>query len=130
MKKIEKKLTSKCLSTFWKKFSTSTYYKNIFYGVFELPLLRNAQKRTNKSRLVGGWVGLRFSKCRGGLSISFLGGPSQRGGNESDVYFANSGLNEVSRLVLFWGVNSSRFLLVRFLARGVPKHPSKQIPKS
>jgi hypothetical protein len=46
---------------FWKKFSTWTFYKNIFDGVFELLLPRNAPKRTKKkgketkNRLVGGW---------------------------------------------------------------------------
>jgi hypothetical protein len=41
-----------------------------FYGVFELPLPRNAQKRTKKKsqeqkKSDGGWVGLGFSKCTG-----------------------------------------------------------------
>jgi hypothetical protein len=35
-------------------------YKNIFNGIFELPLPRNAQKRTKqkaKKKRVGWWVG-------------------------------------------------------------------------
>jgi hypothetical protein len=46
------------------------------YGVFELPLPRNAQKRTKKTsqgkkKSDGGWVGLGFSKCTGG-SVDFF----------------------------------------------------------
>jgi hypothetical protein len=54
-----------------------------FYGVFELPLPRNAQKRTKKrsqekkSRR-GGWVGLGFSKSTGGSVDFFWAAP--RGG--------------------------------------------------
>jgi hypothetical protein len=53
-----------------------------FYGVFELPLPRNAQKLTKKKakkkKSDGGWVGLRFSKCTGG-PVDFFGGPSPCG---------------------------------------------------
>jgi hypothetical protein len=46
------------------------FLQKCFYGVFELPLPRNAQKRTKKKvkkkKSDGGWVGLRFSKCTGG----------------------------------------------------------------
>jgi hypothetical protein len=47
-----------------------------FGGVFELPLPRNAQKRTKKKVKKkkgsdGGWVGLGFSKCTGG-SVDFF----------------------------------------------------------
>jgi hypothetical protein len=53
------------------------------YGVFELPLPRNARKRTKKlarktksfEKPAGGWVGLGFSKYTGG-AVDFLGGPS------------------------------------------------------
>jgi hypothetical protein len=45
------------------------------YGVFELPLPRNArnvpEKKTRKKKSAGGWVGLGFSKCTGG-SVDFL----------------------------------------------------------
>jgi hypothetical protein len=51
----------------------------MFYGVFELPLPRNAQKRTNtnsrKKKSDGGWLGLRFSKCTGGVRRFFLAAP-------------------------------------------------------
>jgi hypothetical protein len=69
---------AKFLSKFWEKFSTRN-----FCGVFELPLPRNAQKRTGKKSQekkvgwrVGGWVGLRCSKCTGGSVDFFFGGPS------------------------------------------------------
>jgi hypothetical protein len=51
-----------------------------FFGVFEPPLPRNAQKRTKKKsqgkkKSDGGWVGLRFSKCTGGSVDFFLAAP-------------------------------------------------------
>jgi hypothetical protein len=57
------------------------FLQKYVYGVFELPLPRNAQKRTKKKcqgkkKSDGGWVGLRFSNCTGG-SVDFLfAGPS------------------------------------------------------
>jgi hypothetical protein len=51
-----------------------TFLWHIIYGVFELPLPRNAQKRTKnkiKKKKVGWWVGLRFSKCTGGPVVCF-----------------------------------------------------------
>jgi hypothetical protein len=49
------------------------FLQKYFYGVFELPLPRNAQKGTKKKsrKNVGWWVGLGFSKCTGGPSIFF-----------------------------------------------------------
>jgi hypothetical protein len=41
------------------------FLQKYFNGVFELPLPRNAQKRTKK-KSDGGWVCLGFSKCTGG----------------------------------------------------------------
>jgi hypothetical protein len=49
------------------------FCQNIFRGVFELPLPRNAQKRTKSDC---GWVGLGFSKCTGGSVDFFFAGPS------------------------------------------------------
>jgi hypothetical protein len=51
-----------------------------FNGVFELPLPRNAQKRTKqksqgKKKSGGGWVSLGLADARGGPSIIFLPGP-------------------------------------------------------
>jgi hypothetical protein len=52
-----------------------------FYGVFELPLRRNAQKRTKKksqekkSRMVGGWV-WDLANVRGGSVDFIFAGPS------------------------------------------------------
>jgi hypothetical protein len=55
------------------------FLRTYFYGVFELPLPRNAQKRTKKKsrkkKSDGGWVGLRFSKCTGGSVDLFLAAP-------------------------------------------------------
>jgi hypothetical protein len=56
------------------------FLQKYFYGVFELPLPRNAQKRTKKksqekkSRMVGGWVG-DLVNVRGGPSNFFLAAP-------------------------------------------------------
>jgi hypothetical protein len=56
------------------------FLQKYFYGVFELPLPRNTQKRTKKkvkkqkSRMVGGWVG-DLVNVRGGPSIFFLAAP-------------------------------------------------------
>jgi hypothetical protein len=56
------------------------FLQKYFYGVFELPLPRNAQKRTKKKsreqKSDGGWVGLKFSKCTGGSVDFFFAGPS------------------------------------------------------
>jgi hypothetical protein len=56
------------------------FLQKYFYGVFDLPLPRNTQKRTKKQKSrkkksAGGWVGLGFSKCTGGSVVCF-GGPS------------------------------------------------------
>jgi hypothetical protein len=82
-KKVEEKLTSKFLSKFWGKVFDTDFLPKYFYCVFELPLPRNAQKRTKKKsqgkkKSDGGWVGLRFSKCTGGSVDFFFGGPSPR----------------------------------------------------
>jgi hypothetical protein len=59
------------------------FLQTCFYGVFELPLPRNAQKRTKKKakkkkgRMVGGWV-WNLANVRGGPSIFFAGPPSRR----------------------------------------------------
>jgi hypothetical protein len=45
-KKVEEKLTSIFLSIFWGKVFDMDLLQKYFYGVFELPLPRNAQKRT------------------------------------------------------------------------------------
>jgi hypothetical protein len=46
-----------------------------YYGVFELPLPGNSQKRTKKKsrkqNSAGGWVGLGFRKYTGGGSVDF-----------------------------------------------------------
>jgi hypothetical protein len=82
-KKVEEKLTSNFLSKFWKKFSTfgMDFLQKYLYSVFELPLPRNAQKRTKKKsqgekKSDGGWVGLGFSKCAGGVRRFVFAGPS------------------------------------------------------
>jgi hypothetical protein len=63
-KKVEEKLTSDIeifVEILGKVFDTD-FLPKYFYGVFELPLPRNAPKRTKKksqekkSRMVGGWV--------------------------------------------------------------------------
>jgi hypothetical protein len=59
------------------------FLQKYFYGVFELPLPRNAQKRTKKKAKKkksrrGGWVGLGFSKSTGGSVDFYFGGPSPR----------------------------------------------------
>jgi hypothetical protein len=58
---VEEKLTSKFWSKFWsKKVFDTDFLPTYFYGVFELPLPRNAQKRTKKKsqeKKVGWWVG-------------------------------------------------------------------------
>jgi hypothetical protein len=76
-KKVEEKLTSKYLSIFLEKdFDMDFLQTN--YGVFELPLPRNAQKRTKKNQRKwfsgGGWVGLGFSEYTGG-SVEFFWWP-------------------------------------------------------
>jgi hypothetical protein len=60
-KKVEEKLTSKFCRNFGKSFRHGIFEKIYLNGVFELPLPRNAQKRTKKNqekkvRMVGGWV--------------------------------------------------------------------------
>jgi hypothetical protein len=67
------------LSIFLGKVFDMDFLQKCFYGVFELPLPRNAQKRTKKNakkkrKSAGGWVGLGFSKCTGG-SVDFFGRP-------------------------------------------------------
>jgi hypothetical protein len=68
------------------EFLVKTFRHDLFYicfgSVFELPSLRNTQKRTKKksrdSFSDGGWVGLGVNKCTEGsaLRIGFLfGGP-------------------------------------------------------
>jgi hypothetical protein len=69
------------------------FLQKYFNGVFELPLPRNAQKRTKKKvkkkSSDGGWVGLRFSKCAGGVRRFVFWRPlappppSERGGDLS-----------------------------------------------
>jgi hypothetical protein len=92
-KKVKEKLTSKFLSKFLNLFRHGLFVK-YFYGVFELPLPRNAQKRTKnksiKKKSDVGWVGLGFSKCKGGPSIFFcrpleLGKGRRRKKKKSDV---------------------------------------------
>jgi hypothetical protein len=73
--------------------------KKCFYGVFELPLPRNAQKnvlkqKSRKKSSDGGWVGLRFSKCTGGSVKKYLAAPRilganspQQGAAGEDVFF-------------------------------------------
>jgi hypothetical protein len=48
-KKVEEKLTSKFLSKFWRKVFDTDFLPKYFNGVFELPLPRNAEKRTKKT---------------------------------------------------------------------------------
>jgi hypothetical protein len=61
-KKVEEKLTSIFLSNFVSEiFFDMDFLQKYFYGVFELPLPRNAQnvlkkQAKKKSRIVGGWV--------------------------------------------------------------------------
>jgi hypothetical protein len=58
-RKVEEKLTSKFLSIFLEKTFDMNFLQKHFNGVFELPLPRNAQKRTQKNpqKKVGWWVG-------------------------------------------------------------------------
>ena len=78
-KKVEEKLTSKIFVKILEKVFDMDFLQKYFYGVFELPLPRNAQKRTKKKVkeffLDGGWVGLRFSKCTGGVRRFFFARP-------------------------------------------------------
>jgi hypothetical protein len=83
-KKAEGKLTSKFLSFFFEKVFGMDFLQSIVYGVFELPLPRNALKRTNKlqggkSRLVGGWV-RDPANVRGGPSIFFASPSPEKNG--------------------------------------------------
>ena len=62
-KVVGEKLTSKNFVKILEKVFDMDFLQKNFYGVFELPLPRNAQKRAKKklkkkkSRMVGGWVG-------------------------------------------------------------------------
>jgi hypothetical protein len=63
-KKVEEKLTPKFLSIFWEKVFDMDFLQKYVYGVFELPLPRNAQNRTKKNQgkkksrfFFGWWVG-------------------------------------------------------------------------
>jgi hypothetical protein len=71
------------------------FLQKYFNGVFELPLPRNTQKRTQKKvkeqkKSDGGWVGLGFSKCTGGVRRFVLPAPRHerwaRGGHVERVY--------------------------------------------
>jgi hypothetical protein len=80
-KKIEEKLTSKFLPICLENVFDMYLLQKYFNGVLELPLPRNARKRTKKKqekKSVGGWVGLGYSKYTryggGGPSI-FLAAP-------------------------------------------------------
>jgi hypothetical protein len=75
-KKVEEKLTSKCLSIFLEKAFDMEFLQKYVYGVFELPLPRNVLKiNAKKKKSAGGWVGLGFSKCTGGSVDFFLAAP-------------------------------------------------------
>ena len=73
------------MSNFLEKVFDMDFLQKYFYGVFELPLSRNAQKRTKKksqekkSRMVGGWV-WDLANARGGVRRFFLAAPRGGGG--------------------------------------------------
>jgi hypothetical protein len=58
------------LRIFSEKVFDMDFLQKYFYGVFELPLPRNAQN-VLKKKSDGGWVGMGFSKCMGG-SVDFV----------------------------------------------------------
>jgi hypothetical protein len=110
-----------------------------FYGVVELPLPRNAQKRTpkksqGKKKSDGGWVGLRFSKCTGGFVDFVLAAPRAKakgqGASENKIKkergndsTCTGSQNQVRLYSFFFKSIFCRGAFCAFLSKGMSKMP-------